>query len=200
MGLCDTDMAIKERWHRLFSSRMNDTFSDTLDIKSVINNLLERLWNLVKKLTHFPLKFILLINSLHFRSKPHWGHLSVIVEQITPDPHLFRNSMYSVCLMRPVLIMIVWKHCRSMAHSFTFVRAGKKETHKPCQLISSRNLNNITSQLRKKHALQQLYTLCMHNMNIVNIICTLKYLILNLKCEKNNRGVMACVFCEYIWI
>lgn len=60
-----------------------------------------------KMLTDFLLKFILLINSLHFRSKPHWGHLSVIVRQITPDPHLFRNSMYSVCLMRPVLIMIV---------------------------------------------------------------------------------------------
>ena len=31
--------------------------------------------------------------------------------------------MYSVCFMSPVLIIIVWKHCRSMAHSLTFVRA-----------------------------------------------------------------------------
>lgn len=41
--------------------------------------------------------------------------------------HLLRNSMYSVCLMRPVLIMMVWKHCRSIAHSFTLVRAGERE-------------------------------------------------------------------------
>lgn len=39
--------------------------------------------------------------------------------------HLFRKSMYSACLMSPVLIMMVWKHCRSMAHSFTWVRATK---------------------------------------------------------------------------
>ena len=151
-----------------------------------------------KKLTHFPLKFILLINSLHFRSKPHWGHLSVILEQITPDPHLFRNSMYSVCLMRPVLIMIVWKHCRSMAHSFTFVRAGKKETHKQCQLISSRNLNNITAQLHTKkcpaialYFMHAQYEYSKYHMHF-------KVFILKLKCEKNNRHVMACGFCEYI--
>lgn len=40
--------------------------------------------------------------------------------------HLFNNSMYSACLMSPVLIMIVWKHCLSMAHNFTLVTA---ETH-----------------------------------------------------------------------
>lgn len=45
---------------------------------------------------------------------------------LTADTHLLRNSIYSVCLMRPVLIMMVWKHWRSMAHSFTLVRAAKK--------------------------------------------------------------------------
>lgn len=31
--------------------------------------------------------------------------------------HLFRKSVYSAWRMRPVRIMIVWKHCRSMAQS-----------------------------------------------------------------------------------
>lgn len=64
------------------------------------------------------------MNSWHFRSKSYSGPF---VCRKIGVAHLFRNSMYSVCLMRPVLIMIVWKHCRSMAHSLTFVRAGKEE-------------------------------------------------------------------------
>lgn len=37
--------------------------------------------------------------------------------------YLLRKSVYSVCLIRPVLIMIVWKHCRSIAHSLQSVTA-----------------------------------------------------------------------------
>lgn len=39
--------------------------------------------------------------------------------------HLFNKSMYSACLISPVLIMMVWKHCLSMAHNFTPVTAEK---------------------------------------------------------------------------
>ena len=38
--------------------------------------------------------------------------------------HLLRKSVYSACRIRPVRIMMVWKHCRSIAHnlqSFTAV-------------------------------------------------------------------------------
>ena len=34
-----------------------------------------------------------------------------------------RKAVYSVCLMRPDLIMMVWKHWRSMAHSLQSVAA-----------------------------------------------------------------------------
>ncbi len=52
--------------------------------------------------------------------------------------HLRRKSVYWECLMRPVLIMMVWKPCRSIAHSLMSVRAadvwretdGEGETHK----------------------------------------------------------------------
>lgn len=36
--------------------------------------------------------------------------------------------MCSVCLIRQVLIMILWKHGRSMAHNLQFVSAGKQRT------------------------------------------------------------------------
>lgn len=38
-------------------------------------------------------------------------------------PNLLRKSLYSACLMRPVLIIIVWKHCRSIAHNLQSVAA-----------------------------------------------------------------------------
>lgn len=52
--------------------------------------------------------------------------------------HLRRKSVYWECLMRPVLIMMVWKPCRSIAHSLMSVRAadvwretdGKGEMHR----------------------------------------------------------------------
>lgn len=37
--------------------------------------------------------------------------------------YLRKNSVYSACRMRPVRIMIVWKHCRSIAHNLQSVLA-----------------------------------------------------------------------------
>lgn len=37
--------------------------------------------------------------------------------------NLLRKSVYSACLMSPVLIMMVWKHWRSMAHNLQSVAA-----------------------------------------------------------------------------
>lgn len=51
-----------------------------------------------------------------------WG----TAHSVSAEAHLFKNSMYSACLMSPVLIMMVWKHCRSMAHNFTLVRAEEQ--------------------------------------------------------------------------
>lgn len=45
---------------------------------------------------------------------------------MTAVAHLLRKSVYSVCLIRPVLIIMVWKHCRSMAHNLQSVAAEKK--------------------------------------------------------------------------
>lgn len=39
--------------------------------------------------------------------------------------YLRRKSMYWECLMTPLLIMMVWKFCRSMAHSLMSVSAGR---------------------------------------------------------------------------
>lgn len=36
---------------------------------------------------------------------------------------LFKKSVYSACLDNPVLIIIVWKHCRSIAHNWQSVAA-----------------------------------------------------------------------------
>ena len=37
--------------------------------------------------------------------------------------HLLRKSVYSACRIRPVRIIIVWKHCRSIAHNLQSVIA-----------------------------------------------------------------------------
>jgi len=43
--------------------------------------------------------------------------------------HLLRKSVYSACRIRPERIMIVWKHCRSMAHSLQSVAAVTHRTY-----------------------------------------------------------------------
>lgn len=63
-------------------------------------------------------------------------------------PYLFKNSIYSVCLMRPVLIIIVWKHCRSIAQSFTFTRAGKKTRQGENEI--SKKCPNCCCELQRK--------------------------------------------------
>lgn len=47
----------------------------------------------------------------------------------THSTHLLRKSVYSACRMRPVRIIMVWKHWRSMAHSLQSVAAA---THTTC--------------------------------------------------------------------
>lgn len=37
--------------------------------------------------------------------------------------YLFKKSVYSACRIRPVHIIIVWKHCRSIAHNLQSVTA-----------------------------------------------------------------------------
>lgn len=72
--------------------------------------------------------------SLPWAACQRWGlHRQLAsLEEENKASYLFKNSIYSVCLMSPVLIMIVWKHCRSMAQSFTFTRAEeeKKKTNR----------------------------------------------------------------------
>lgn len=52
-------------------------------------------------------------------------HEQKTVNAIKADFHTYlrKNSVYSACRMRPVRIMIVWKHCRSIAHSLQSVLA-----------------------------------------------------------------------------
>lgn len=120
-----------------FNAQMNDAICDRCCYLTCEKNDLETKGG---KKVSIKSEFILLIHSLHIRSKTCSGSSPVIVKQYGVLPHLFRNSMYSVCLMSPVLIMIVWKHCRSMAHSFTFVKAGDKKKRQHTSIFMKDNL------------------------------------------------------------
>lgn len=114
---------------RYFCSMLNDIPYAALEIAELYNywqngGVRDHLRNSSHTFSwiHFGNSFIALQIKDLFHSSAAAGKFALL-------PYLFRNSIYSVCLIKPVLIMIVWKHCRSMAHNFTFVRAGKKNTH-----------------------------------------------------------------------
>lgn len=50
-------------------------------------------------------------------------HQCMCCTSINKKAYLLRKSVYSACLISPVLIMMVWKHCRSMAQSRQSVAA-----------------------------------------------------------------------------
>ena len=49
--------------------------------------------------------------------------MMIIINYVTEQHYLLRKVVCSACLMSPVLIMMVWKTCRSMAHSLQSVAA-----------------------------------------------------------------------------
>jgi len=66
---------------------------------------------------------------------------TIEVGDCSPKSYLLRKSVYSVCLMRPVLIIIVWKHCRSIAHSLQSVAAKERKIDE--LIIDVEHYNNI---------------------------------------------------------
>lgn len=81
--------------------------------------------------------------------------------------HLFRKSMYSACLMSPVLIMMVWKHCRSMAHSFTWVRATKHTFSIMSASTAPRHFDSVKGNILKGCRGKDLWLLWKHTLQCV---------------------------------
>lgn len=168
----------------IFPSRMNNSFSDAPEITVALRNLLAKIRSKESSENSWdPFSWIHFVNSfIAFQRKALFSPISPnrlsTMGHETPLPHLFRNSIYSLCLMRPVLIMMVWKHCRSMAHSFTLVRAG------------------INIRIHMSNAMN--YILFFFSSGKQNFfkntwsVCTWKHSILKLKCE-NSHCQVACM-------